>query len=426
MPMWPVADTPVLERVLIAHREATGSEATQSADAPATWLLLGEHVDYAGGIVAISQASPRVAVAFSPRPDDVISVTRHALTPKGVTTEVDQLSTGVIAELAAEQQIGVDDRGRPVTPPAPTGGIAAILGGIVWTMINRQLLPRDTTGMDITVVDDIPAQAGLGAAAATEAAFALALQADAGDLDDAPMRTRLAEVCSQSAEMFSAVPPLRARHTAALRGTDESMSIIDYADESLTTAPHPQTAGISWFMVLPPGEATDQSALIRDRHRFLDAACHAFGAESLRMLPDAPQRVIDWLKAVHKVHGPENQPSIQDASAWLAFHEQETHRVNSLSRALRSRRTEDIWQLQAESQAALASSYGLSNAADIVELCLIRGAEGARAASAGTSAAVIAGVDKQRAKNFATDLAANGFIVVELQAGAVAELNREN
>lgn len=425
MPMWPVADTPALERALIAHREATGSEAAQSADAPATWLLLGEHIDYAGGIVAISQASPRVAVAFSSRPDDLIRVNHHALTPEGTTTTVDQISTGTISERAAEQQIGVDDRGRPVIPPAPTGGIAAILGGIVWTMINRQLLPRDTTGLDITVVDDIPQHAGLGEIAATEAAFSLALQADLIDLDDAPMRTRLAEVCSQSAEMFSDIPPLRARHTAALRGTDGSMSIIDYADESLTTAPHPQTAGISWFMVLTPGEATDQSALIRDRHRFLDAACHAFGAESLRMLPDAPQRVIDWLKAVHKVHGSENQPSIQDASAWLAFHEQETHRVQALSRALRSRRTEDIWQLQSDSQAALATSYGLSNVADLVELCHIRGAEGARAASAGTSAAVIAGVDHQRAKNFSSDLAADGFIVLELQAGAVASLNRE-
>jgi len=161
MPMWPTADSPALDRVVAAHREATGVEATHAADAPATWLLMGEHVDYAGGVVLVGQAAQRVAVAFSPRQDDLIRVTRHV---PGADADTDEISTGAIAERAAGQQSGIDARGRTTTPPAPEGGLAARLAGIVWTMIHRQLLSRDTAGLDVTVVDDIPPVEG-GAAA---------------------------------------------------------------------------------------------------------------------------------------------------------------------------------------------------------------------------------------------------------------------
>lgn len=421
MPMWPTADSPALDRVVAAHREATGVEATHAADAPATWLLMGEHVDYAGGVVLVGQAAQRVAVAFSPRQDDLIRVTRHV---PGADADTDEISTGAIAERAAGQQSGIDARGRTTTPPAPEGGLAARLAGIVWTMIHRQLLSRDTAGLDVTVVDDIPAGAGLGANASLEAAFALALQGDAEDIDDAPMRARLAEVCAQSAEMFSEVPPLRARHTTALRGVADAVSVIDYADGSVTHAPHPLSAGVSFVAVAVPGHEVDEADLIRERREFLDNACHAFGAESLRLLPDAPQRVLEWLRAVHKVHGTENQPTADQAAGWLSFHEAETRRAQQLGRALRSRRIEDIWPLLAESEVALTGQYGLTGTTELVQLCNARGALGARAASAGTSAAVIAGVDKRHTDNFTADLSADGLLVVELGVGGVATLRR--
>ena len=421
MPMWPTADSPALDRVVAAHREATGVEATHAADAPATWLLMGEHVDYAGGVVLVGQAAQRVAVAFSPRQDDLIRVTRHV---PGADADTDEISTGAIAERAAGQQSGIDARGRTTTPPAPEGGLAARLAGIVWTMIHRQLLSRDTAGLDVTVVDDIPAGAGLGANASLEAAFALALQGDAEDIDDAPMRARLAEVCAQAAEMFSEVPPLRARHTTALRGVADAVSVIDYADGSVTHAPHPLSAGVSFVAVAVPGHEVDEADLIRERREFLDNACHAFGAESLRLLPDALQRVLEWLRAVHKVHGTENQPTADQAAGWLSFHEAETRRAQQLGRALRSRRIEDVWPLLAESEVALTGQYGLTGATELVQLCNARGALGARAASAGTSAAVIAGVDKRHTDNFTADLSADGLLVVELGVGGVATLRR--
>ena len=424
MPMWPATELPTTDRATSAHREKVGVEPLHVAHAPATWLLIGEHVDHSGGVVLAALTDLEVAVALSPRNDDLLKVTLHETTPRGVKVIEDQISSGVVAERAAAQQPTIDERGRPVEPPTPEGGLAARLGGIVWTMIQRQLLSRDTAGLDVTVVTDIPDGVGLGDEAALESAFVLALLGDAPDLDDAPMRTRLAEVCHQAAEMFSPAPPLRARHTVALRGVGDSVSVIDYADGSVTQAPHPASADLEFFAITVEHAYTDRSAEIRRRQRFVADACRAFGTESLRLLPDARQRVVEWLTAVHKVHGTDDTPSVGEAAAWLAFEEKETERAQQMARALRARRSEDMWPLLAQSQSGLTGPYGLLGSEAMVQLCLVRGALGARAASAGNIEGVIAGVSARRAPNFARDMADDGLVVVPLSRGRVAGVVR--
>lgn len=411
MPIWPSAHSPVLDRARQLHREETGVESTQVADAPGTWLVMGEHVDYAGGVTLIAQVSQRVAVAVSPRPDDLIKVTYQSTALDGVVTTTGEITLATVEERATTQQlVDVDS------------SIAARLGGIVWTMIHRQLLSRDTAGMDVTVVSDIPADAGLGAISSAEAAFALALLGEVEDRDEAPLRARLAEVCAQAADIFSHTPSLRSRYTAILRGAAGQVAVVNYADGSVTQAPHPTSANMRILAVIGPETEVDQTVAIQERRQFLDAACRAFGTESLRLLPDAPTRVLDWLRAVHKVHGTDGQPSLEQATTWLTFDKEETARAEQLIRSLRSRRIEDLWELMSESQAGL-EDYGLDAQSDLAQLVLVRGAAGARAAVAGMSAAVIAGVDKRHADNFVADLSADGFTIVDVGTGSPAQVD---
>lgn len=425
MPMWPVPEQSTTHRAAALHREVTGTSPAHVAHAPATWMLIGEHVDSSGGVVITGLADLDVAVAVSPREDDLVKVTFRSTSVNGPVTSTDEVSMGVVADRAAAQQPAIDDRGRPVETPRPEGGRAVRLGGIVWTLINRQLLSRDTSGLDVTVVNDIPDGTGLGDEAALDVAFALAVVADSVNLDDTPTRARLAEVCSQAAEMFSPFPPQRARHTAALRGDRDSMCVIDYADGSVTQAPHPQSSDLEFFAVSVPDIRRDWSEEIAERRRFIREACQAFGTESLRQLPDASQRVIEWLTAVHKVHGEEGTPSVGDAAAWLVFEERETNRALQLARVLRSRRTEDIWPLLAQSQSGLTGPYGLLGSEALVQLCHVRGAEGARAASAGNVESVIAGVSGANAPVFARELSDDGLLVVRLGRGEVAGVEKQ-
>ncbi|QPK78558.1 galactokinase [Corynebacterium lizhenjunii] len=416
MALWTSPTTPLTQRVQEVHQQAFGVPDQCVATAPATWMVIGEHIDHFGGIVIAGLADLEAAAAISPRTDGVVAV--HIVEPHG--TAIAQVSLDELAQRAAAQQPTVDEEGQPVIPPAPDGDIRIRVAGMVWMLINRQLLSRETAGMNIAVVSDIPAHAGLGAHSAIDVAVALAL---VGQAEDAPMRARLAEVCSQAVTVFSLVPPLRARHTAALRGSDDAVAIIDYSDNSVTQAPHPFGRDMVGFALAVPGEADISSAVasIVQRQRFVQDACHAFGTESLRALPDASQRVLDWLSAVHDVHGPEGRPTIGEASDWLRFYEEETQRAATMARVLRSRRGAALFQALQESQRDVELVYGMDAAAQLAELARLRGVAGVRAAAAGTAHAVIAYVPAAQAESFAADTAADGLDVIPLRPGTIAE-----
>lgn len=457
------------------HAELYGVAPVFLAHAPATWSVIGEHVDHAGGVVVMSLAGQRAAVSVSPREDHkfVVHFRRDSLADARSTgepaSEEDSTTVEEIATLFSQQQPDVDDSGKPTTPPLPRGGLVHRLGGIVWMMMQRQLLSRDTSGMNITVVSAITPNSGLGEYAAIDSALALALQSDAPDVDEAPLRARLAEVCAQAGELFSSTVTLRARYSAALRGAGAGtgsnagssagsrsgsgagaqVSVLDYADGSLTEAVHPVGRELAAFAVTVPQDvstnedtstgdtnagntspgddsettaATGQSDEIRTRNRFVDSARQAFGAQSLRLLPDAPARVTQWLSAVHQVHGTDGVPELHESRTWLDFHAAETERAQLFAHAIRSQRARDIWPLLRDSQQALQDDYTLDASMELAQLCQVRGAIGARAAAAGTSKAVIAYVDKKKAENFAHDLVADGLVVTRLIPGDIAQL----
>lgn len=422
MPLWSTPKSPIAERVAQQHASIVGTEPTHVASAPATWPLIGEHIDHYGGIVAASLSDLRAAAAVSSRTDGIVSV--HYVPACGEPAH-DSIGLQEVAVLAAAQQPTTDSEGQPVIPPAPEGGLAARIGGIVHTMVNRQLLSRETAGADITIVSDIPADIGLGAASAADVAVALALMGPAENLD-APLRVRVADVCTQAVTTFAHKPALRARHTAALRSSGDGVCIIDYADGSVTHAPHVVGQDVVAFAVAVPEDNSQEQAQaisdIRQRQQFIDDACHSFGTESLRLLPDAQQRVVEWLKAVHKVYGEEGRPSINAATEWMAFYEEETTRVEHFVRYLRSHRRNELFPIVLQSQASLTNIYGFDSAEKLAELVTVRGGVAARSAHAGLSSAVIAYVPSNRAENFAADLAEDGFLLVKLAAGEPAKV----
>lgn len=412
MPHWPTSDISAGERVRAQFALDFNTAPEYVAEAPSTYPVIGEYVDHYGGTVVLGVGSARVAVAVGRAESDDVTLTIHRIDG---TTEHDRVSARDVAHLAAAQLPGVDDAGRPTVPPAPRGGPATRLGGIVHTMISRQLVPRDTTGLNISVVSDVPAGPALGEAEAVDAAFALTLQADAEDISEAPLRARLAELCAHSADSFSSRPLSRSRYTAALRALPDSLAVIDYADGSLTQAPHPISATTRAFALLVPGAEGDDGEKIR--RKFLDDARQAFGADSLRLLPDARDRVLDWLRAVHKVHPDAGAPPVAEADTWLAYFEEETARAQQVAVALRSRRIADVWAFLADSHRETTQIAGSETA--LAELALSRGAMAARVAGAG---AVVCFVPAGAADNFSADLAADGLMVVELGVGDAADL----
>ena len=374
--------------------ERVSAASGRVASAPGTWVLIGENVDHFGGVTLAGTASLRAAASVNPRSDGVISVAANG--PLG-------------QEFSA--QLPYDDQ--------PADGLALRWWGLVHTLVQRQVLSRDTAGVDITVESDVPVGAGLGALYAADAAIALALALAGGhdDVDTAPFRARLAEICSHAVATYSSQPVLRARHSVALRGAD-GVSVVDYADGSLTQAPHPSRHGVRVFSVSKELGApfTQSREAIAERREFIDAACSNFGVSSLRQLPDAPGRAVQWVEA-RRAAGDDTAPEPEAARRWVQFCESETLRSLAAAKALRSRRANELFTLLNSP----SESHGLASPDALVALARERGAVAARPAAIGTSDAVIAFVPVQEADAFASAMARE-FEVVEVAAGEPARL----
>ena len=226
----------------------------------------------------------------------------------------------------------------------------------------------------------------------------------------------MADIASQAVDAYSSLTGLRSRHTAALRASGTGIAVIDYADGSLTEAPHPGREGVRFFSVAEKfGEADDGEVERIAAHRaFIDAACANFGVSSLRKLPDAIDRVVEWVTARRTV-GDETAPTPEQARAWVHFCEAETLRSMAVAKALRSRHTNDLFSLVNSPTEA----RGLTLPDALVELCKTRGALAARPAATGTSKAVLALVSVRTADEFARTMAKD-FDIVEITPGRTA------
>lgn len=404
MPVWPHPDELLIDRVAKLHQASYDATVPNAAVAPATWNLVGEHTDQVGGIVINATASYHVAVAASPRSDDTIMVTTHERDIDG--EEVTFTDSVTLSEIAQHHQDSQLQKGGPEVR----------LGGVVWSMINRQYLSRETKGFNITVVSEIPARVGLGDEVATEVAFATILAGLGDHKFDAPLRARLADLCATSAQSFSAVPSFRARYTAALRGAPDKFNVVDYADGSVTHAPllRDSEAYDSFLVAMPQhdGELAD----IARREKFIDEAAAAFGVDNLRRLPDATDRVTQWLAALHKAGEADLQPGLDEAHRWLTFFDKEIERVCATAMLLRARKATEALALVRDSQRDLDSVYQVvpEKERQLAELCLARGASAARSSTAGLAHAVVVHAAAKKAANLMADLAEDGFTVVPL------------
>ncbi|MGV0422099.1 galactokinase family protein [Corynebacterium sanguinis] len=409
MAVWSDQSPSSVERAAQLHESATGATAKHVASAPATWVLIGENVDHFGGVTVVGLSHQSVSAAVSPRSDGVLGVTVDAAGGFSMATQVPfaSLLNAPLPDASASLEARALRR----------------IAGLIRAMGARQILSRDITGLDISIASDITAGGGLGALYAGDAALALALADLAGtaELDEAPTRARLAEICSAAASANSSLSILRARHTAALRGAGDTVSVIDYADGSVTHAPHPSRLGVRIFSVARSlgTPHVEQAQRITARREFIDEACTNFGVTSLRQLPGAAERVVEWVQARRDVAGVDTAPDPQTAREWVRYCETETLRSLAAVKALRSRRTDELFTLLNSPSEA----HDIVTPDDLVALAHARGAVSARPAAAGMSQAVIAFVPLVKAQEFLSAMGAD-HEVVEILPGAVASVDK--
>ena len=333
--------------------------------APGRVNLIGEHVDYAGGICLPFALSQRTYVAAALNHDGVYRVVSQ------FGAENTQAET-MHAEIAMDQ----------VCPGYPDNWAGYVVG-TVWAA------GLEVPGLDIAIVSDVPVGAGLSSSAALECSVALA----AANLSKTSI--------DRTALMNAAIRTENEVVGASTGGLDQRIALfaepghalaIDFATDSTHQVPF-QIADRGLAVLITNTNAPHSLAdgQYASRRAVVDGVTADLGVESLRYADNAEAESARWAEA--------NTPEGVDAAAWQAtVGKRVRHIVSEIARtatAIEQLRAGDLagfGESMQASHASLRDDYEVSVAQlDVsVDVAMEHGALGARMTGGGFGGSSIA------------------------------------
>lgn len=333
--------------------------------APGRVNLIGEHVDYAGGICLPFALSQRTYVAA-------------ALNHDGVYRVVSQFGAENTQSETMHTEIAMDQ----VCPGYPDNWAGYVVG-TVWAA------GLEVPGLDIAIVSDVPVGAGLSSSAALECSVALAA---AGLSKTSIDRTAL---------MHAAIRAENEVVGASTGGLDQRIALfaepghalaIDFATDSTHQVPF-QIADRGLAVLITNTNAPHSLAdgQYASRRAVVDGVTADLGVESLRYADNAEAASARWASA--------NNPEGVDAAAWQAtVGKRVRHIVSEIARtatAIEQLRAGDLagfGESMQASHASLRDDYEVSVAQlDVsVDVAMQHGALGARMTGGGFGGSSIA------------------------------------
>jgi galactokinase len=230
--------------------------------APGRLNLIGEHVDYAGGLCLPLALPQHTVVAAATRDDGRLRLRSW--------------------HRAAQPWDGPLDTVGPAHPP----GWAAYPAGVVWA------LGHPAGGLDLLVGDSVPPGAGLASSAALECAVALAIDELCGLGLGATTagRARLAAACRRAENEIVGAPTGGMDQLASLCCTAGHALLLDCRDQTMRQLPlDVPAAGLRLLVVDTGAPHQIVDSQYADRRRSAELAAAALGVASLREA--SPHRV---------------------------------------------------------------------------------------------------------------------------------------
>lgn len=341
--------------------------------APGRVNLLGEHVDYNGGL-ALPCAIDRFALVVArPRSDDRARV---------LAADLDEECTFSLRDPSAATSLD----GRPLP------NWARYPAGVAWALGEGGI---ELTGIDALLTSDVPVGAGLASSAAVEVAFAQVWLA----LSDAePSALEVAQICRRAENEYVGVRSGLMDQWTSICGQEGRALLMDFA--SLELEPHPVPADVSIVIAHSGvGRTLDQS-LYNER---VDACQRALRA----LQSDLPH--LDHLGQLdpegYESHRHLLTDDVTDKVAHVVY---EVTRVRRAARALQEGDSARFGALMLEGHASLRDLYAVSGPELdlLVELASGHpGCYGARLTGAGFGGCTVNWVDRASAPGFAKALA---------------------
>jgi galactokinase len=349
-----MAPAPAAERAAAGFAGVVGGAPDGVWTSPGRVNLIGEHVDYAGGLVLPYALDRVAAVAARPRGDGLLRVAALDLPGRPVV----------------EVPLADVRRGRPEGWSAYVAGVAAVLAAEGWW--------PPTRGADLALASDVPQGSGLSSSAAIECATLRALAGLGGFTDRVDADPIGFARLAQRAENEVVGAPCGLMDQAASLGCIPGHALLlDCRDGSTRQAPlDPAAAGLA--LTLRDSGVRHQvgGGPYAERRASVERAAAAVGG-SLREatrgeILEAPLDEVDRRRALHVVD--------------------EIQRVRLAVAALESGRIADLGPLLSASHESLRDLMEVScpELDACVAAALADGALGARLVGAGFGGSVLA------------------------------------
>lgn len=349
--------------------------------APGRVNLIGDHVDYAGGISIPFALEQCTAAAIGPRDDSLLRIV--SLAPE--------------AAEAVRFEIPVNEVG-----PGNPGNWAGYVAGSIWAY--RQAVgSAKNTGFDIALVSDVPLGSGLSSSAALECAVALGVQELDGAQED---RAQLVAACMRAENEVVGASTGGLDQRASLFGQQGHALAIDFAADTVELVPCDlAAAGLSLLIANTNAPHDLSDGQYASRRGLIDTATAALGATTLREIPDAASRARAWAT--------ETGAADPDIAFRRVLHvQEETARTAEAVTALKEGNFDRVRQLMTDSHVSLRDGYEVVTE-ELESAFSAAGQYGARMTGGGFGGSVIALVSvadvKTTAEAIATAAAQKGY-----------------
>ena len=227
--------------------------------APGRVNLIGEHVDYNGGL-CLPMALPHATyAAVAPRDDGTVTVTSH-------------------------QQDDAFSASLDALGPGQATGWAAYAAGVLWAL---QEDGWELPGMDVVVDSRVPLGAGLSSSAAIECAVAIGAAEIAGATLDDDLRSALVRACMRAESEVAGAPTGGMDQTIALFGRADCALLLDCRDWSISQIGwDPASADLTLLVVDTRASHSLSDGGYESRRRDCETAARTLGVELLRDVED--------------------------------------------------------------------------------------------------------------------------------------------
>lgn len=351
----PWSDDAGAARARVAFTAAYGYPPTGVWSAPGRVNIIGEHVDYNGGVVLPIALPHRTFVAFAAREDDIIRLS---------SAKEDEPWQGALADVV----------------PGTVDSWAAYVVGVGWALHHSGAL---VPGFDAAVESCVPYGAGLSSSAALECATAIAL-ADIPGWDGPAAstvagRTALADACIRAENEIAGANTGGMDQNASLHCRAQHALHFDTLSGEISHVPFDLTGhGLELLVIDTKAPHTLVDGQYASRRATCEAAAATLGVETLR-------EVTDLTDALSRLGDDVSRKRVRHVITEIA-------RVDDFVTSFTDDDMLLAGQLMTSSHESLRDDYDVSCAElDLaVETALSSGALGARMTGGGFGGSVIA------------------------------------